>query len=180
MPEALLRRDLYLEKPGPRNTDQVVRAVVDRMRETGIRTVVVASDSGETAVRLARAAGKVKLVVISMERLKPSHKTLLEKSGAIVFEHCKPAFWKFPHLREVYYTLGQGFKVAAEVIMMAAERGAVREGEEVIGVGGTGRGADTAIVAKAARPGSATRGEVGKRFEVREIIVMPRKKKWWE
>jgi hypothetical protein len=42
--------------------------------------------------------------------------------------------------------LGQGIKVAAEIAMMAADAGLVRTDREVIAVGGTGTGADTAVV----------------------------------
>jgi hypothetical protein len=43
---------------------------------------------------------------------------------------------------------GQGLKVAIEIAMMAADAGLVSTSERVISVGGTGRGADTAIVLK--------------------------------
>jgi hypothetical protein len=41
---------------------------------------------------------------------------------------------------------GQGMKVACEIATMAADAGLVRTDEEIIAIGGTGRGADTAIV----------------------------------
>jgi len=41
---------------------------------------------------------------------------------------------------------GQGMKVACEIAAMAADAGLVRTDEEVISIGGTGRGADTALV----------------------------------
>jgi len=53
-------------------------------------------------------------------------------------------------------------------------------GEDVIAVGGTNRGADTAIVVKAA----STRGWIGpdpnERLEIKEIIALPLLKRWWE
>jgi hypothetical protein len=43
-------------------------------------------------------------------------------------------------------TFGQGTKVALEIAAMAADAGLVRVDEDIIAIGGTGRGADTALV----------------------------------
>lgn len=178
----IIRRDYYFEKPGPENTDEVIEAVARRLEETGIKTVVVASDSGETALKLSRAIpGEVKLVVISMYTLNEEAKAELEKTGAVIYENASPGF-RAEHLvpmKHVYYTLGQGFKVAAEVVIMAAAEGSVKPPEDVIGVGGTGDGADTALIVKATTPEDALGEDTGKRLEIREIIAMPRAKKWW-
>jgi hypothetical protein len=47
-------------------------------------------------------------------------------------------------------TFCQGMKVCVEIILMATDSGDIELGEEVIAVTGTGRGADTAVVAIAA------------------------------
>jgi len=49
-------------------------------------------------------------------------------------------------VRGVLYTFGQGIKVCCEIALMAADAGALRTDEEAISIGGTGRGADTAVV----------------------------------
>ena len=46
--------------------------------------------------------------------------------------------------------LGQGLKVVCELCLMAADAGLIRTDEDVISVGGTDRGADTAAVIKPA------------------------------
>lgn len=43
-------------------------------------------------------------------------------------------------------TFGQGTKVAIELALMAADAGFVRTDEDVIAIGGTGKGADTALL----------------------------------
>ena len=51
------------------------------------------------------------------------------------------------------YTLrifGQGVKVAIEISLMAADAGLVRTDEEIISIGGTARGTDSALVLKPA------------------------------
>ena len=41
---------------------------------------------------------------------------------------------------------GQGMKVAAEITLMASDAGLVPGGEPIIAIGGSGQGADTAVV----------------------------------
>jgi hypothetical protein len=74
---------------------------------------------------------------------------------------------------------GNGLKVAIEVGLMATNAGKLPPGEEVIAVGGTGRGADVAIVLKTAFSCDIFAREPEKRPEVREILAMPRTKRWW-
>ena len=83
-------------------------------------------------------------------------------------------------VRSALYMLGQGLKVAVEVILIAVDEGVVKPRQEVIGVGGTERGADTAIVAKAASSRDMLGPDFRKRLEIREILAMPLGKKWWE
>jgi hypothetical protein len=76
---------------------------------------------------------------------------------------------------------GNGLKVAIEVGLMATNAGKVKAGEDITAVGGTGGGADTAIVLKAAFSANIFSKEPSERPEVREILAlaMPRVKKWW-
>ncbi|MFQ6033784.1 MAG: hypothetical protein ACE5KR_02855, partial [Candidatus Bipolaricaulia bacterium] len=66
-----------------------------------------------------------------------------------------------------------------EVGLMATNARKIPPGEEIIAVGGTGRGADVAIVMKAAFSSDIFAKEPEKRPEVREILAMPRAKRWW-
>jgi hypothetical protein len=70
----------------------------------------------------------------------------------------------------IAYTLrifGQGTKVAVEIALMAADAGLVRTDEDVISIGGTGKGVDTALVL---RP--ATSSHLFD-LRVREVICKP-------
>ncbi len=63
---------------------------------------------------------------------------------------------------------GEGTKVCCEIVMMAADAGLIPEGEDVIAVAGTGRGADTVTIIRSA---------TSKRFldlKVLEILAKPR------
>ncbi|MFH1623929.1 MAG: hypothetical protein ABID54_02085, partial [Pseudomonadota bacterium] len=62
----------------------------------------------------------------------------------------------------------QGVKVGCEIVMEACDAGLIPEGEEVIAVAGTGRGADTVAIIKSV---------ASKRFlelKVLEILAKPR------
>ena len=65
-------------------------------------------------------------------------------------------------------TFGQGTKVAVEIALMAADAGLVRTDEDVISMGGTGKGVDTALVI---RPSNSFRFF---ELKVREVICKPR------
>ena len=62
---------------------------------------------------------------------------------------------------------GQGTKVAVEVAVMAADAGAL-SGKDVVSIGGTGQGADTALVLKPAHQNNFFD------LRIRETICKPR------
>lgn len=64
----------------------------------------------------------------------------------------------------------QGMKVCFEIVTMAADAGAIPHGENVIAIGGQGRGSDTAIVIRSAGTGNFFD------LDVQEIIAKPAKK----
>jgi hypothetical protein len=66
---------------------------------------------------------------------------------------------------------GQGVKVAVEIAIMAIDAGLIPCDKEIISIGGTGQGADTAIVCL------PKHGKDFFAFEVREIICKPRVRK---
>ncbi|MCS7132581.1 MAG: hypothetical protein NZ918_02520 [Aigarchaeota archaeon] len=171
------------QKPGPKNTEAVLEAVAKRLEEGNIKWVIIASTSGETGARFADALrGKANVVVISHEKMKVKYKKEIEDlEGIAVDETHLPLHRRgMDKIRNAFYMLGQGFKVAVEVILIAVDKEVIKPGQDVIGVGGTGRGADTAIVAKATATKDILSDNIGDRLEIREIIAMPVKKKWWE
>lgn len=62
---------------------------------------------------------------------------------------------------------------------MATEKGLIKPYEDVIGVAGSDRGSGTAIVAKATTSKDAFGEDKKKKLEVREIVAMPLKKRWY-
>jgi hypothetical protein len=73
---------------------------------------------------------------------------------------------------------GHGFRTAVEVIFMGVEAGVIKVGERVIGVAGTGEGADSAIVMKASRFEDTVGPDPVKRLKIEEILAMPKQTTW--
>jgi len=187
---------LYFDRPGPKNTGALAVAVRERAQALGIRHVVVASNSGATALTLQRALADDGVAVVAVTEhagwdgkgddltLTDTMRRRLEAAGVRVLT-CSHAlsgvarsitnkFGGVSHVEIIAYTLrafGEGMKVAVEVAVMAADAGLVPTDREIIAVGGTGRGADTAVVLRAAHMNNFFD------LEVREIIAKPRQRK---
>lgn len=172
----------YFMEPGSENTDDIVDAVARRFEESDIKTVVVASTSGRTGVKFAEALrGKAEVIAVSHERMQAEFKERIAKlGGTAVDETHLPLHERgMDDVRRAFYTLGQGFKVAIEVILIASDRGLVEPYRDVIAIGGTGRGSDTAIIARSTNSKDIFSGSSSRKLEIREILAMPLKKRWW-
>jgi hypothetical protein len=141
-------------EPGLKNTESVIQAVSEKIDETGIKTVIVASSTGKTAIQFAETC--------EYEDYLPLH-----EAGKDL-------------IRNTYYTLGQGVKVCVEVVLIAVDKGTISAGQDVIAVGGTGGGSDSAAIIKATSTADMFSSDTEKRLEIREIFAMPMKKKWWK
>lgn len=180
----------YFGRPGRGNTEKTALLAGRRARELGINTVVVASNTGETALTAIPLLGECAVVVVThstgflepnVQEMPAENRLRLESMGAKVLT-CQHAFGgvnrairrklKTYQVDEIIaYTLrlfGEGTKVACEVVLMAADAGLVRTDEEVIAIGGTGRGADTALVVQPAHAQDFFD------LKVKEIICKPR------
>ena len=156
----------YFEAPGRDNTEETLRLAGERAEARGISKIVLASTLGDTA-RLAaeRFSGtSIRMVVVphqygfgQSQRFPQELVSELEEKG-----HCVHFGTMLFHTDGFYgmrvptvmatllRTFCQGMKVCVEIIVMATDSGRVAVGEKVIAVTGTGRGADTAVVAVAA------------------------------
>jgi len=174
---------VYFETPGEDNTGVVLDLVKERAEARNIKKIVLASTRGVTARAAVKAfeGSDLKLVVIpwSFGAVKehpfsPELKAELEEKGHQV--HFSTMLF---HTGDLYGSqtptvmanllriFAQGFKVAVEILMMACDGGCVEGKEKVIVVAGTGRGADTAVVATAAPSLRWTK------LRIHEIICKP-------
>jgi len=166
------KKIVYFNEPGPQNTDETLRLAKERADELGIKTIVVASSTGETGVKASEIFKGYNLIVVSHvawfkgpnveEFSSENREKILRNGGKIVtathiFGGIGRAIRrKFNTMQideviaNVLRLFGQGMKVACEIACMAVDSGYVKPGEEIISIAGTSRGADTAIVIKAA------------------------------
>lgn len=200
-----IREIYYFEKPGAQNTDIVVDVVTKHVERSGIRDLVVASTSGATALEFAKALkDEARIVCVSdgpyrrelgfdWPCMDQHTKEELESLGVIVL-HSTPymlhgslyesegADATSPErvFRDTLCAFGQGMKVAVEVALCAVECGMLEPYKEVISVGGSGDGADTAVILRSTFKGTVFSRDRSKCLEIKEILAMPSEKKWWD
>lgn len=174
----------YFQRAGD-HTEQVVEVLKRRLAKGDVRTVVVATDSGATALRVATAVGGMaRVLAIAHTTLGAEVRLRLEELGTVVRDGLTPALDRdYPGMNLIWYrrglrALGQGLKVAVEVTLMATDEGLIVPGEEVLAVGGTSRGADTVALVKAAVTRDLYSADPDRRVEVSEVVAMPKIKGW--
>lgn len=161
-------RGVYFDNQGKMNTERTLEIAKARAEELGIKTILVATTTGETGARAAEFFQGYNLVVVTHstglrgpneQELGEENRAAIERAGVKILT-CQHAFGGVGRavrkklgtyeLEEIIaYALrifGEGMKVVCEIALMAADAGLVRTGEEVIAIAGTGRGADTAVV----------------------------------
>ncbi|MFH1726562.1 MAG: hypothetical protein ABII00_18280 [Elusimicrobiota bacterium] len=162
---------LYLDKPGKAGCPACLAAAAARAVELKLEHAVVASSSGRTALDLAaalkKAGSKARVIAVSYAanyaakwvRLDPRIKARAGKLGVTFMTAGHAMSGINTAIQEefggwtpnkivagAYYTIGHGFKVALEVSVMAADQGLVPTNKEILALGGSGKGADTALV----------------------------------
>lgn len=180
----------YFSKPGGRNTDLVLEAVERRAAELEIRDILVATCSGQTAfaaVKKLSPSHRIIAVTHFTGFAKPNDQELSEENRGILQNlgvqvlTCQHAFGGVGRgvrnklgtyqvdeiMAYTLRTFGQGTKVAIELALMATDAGLIRTDKDVISIGGTGSGADTALVIKPANSSRVFE------MKVREIICKP-------
>ncbi len=170
---AMELKTVYFENPGRENTDEALDIARQRAEEIGIKTIIVASTTGETAVKVMEVFKGMRVIAVShstgsaspdTQEFTKENRGIVESQGGIVLTTTH-AFGGLSHaMRQKFDTyaiggivastlriFGQGMKVVCEIAMMAADSGLARTDEDVISIAGTGadpggRGADTAVV----------------------------------
>jgi len=183
---------LVFDKGGAEHTAATLDCAVARALALGIKQIVVASSHGGTALEAAARCKPhgIQVIAVSLGHgweslgwcMTPEERSRVEAAGVRVVTgiHAlgddvgsaltKEHGGRTPEeiVRDTLYTFSQGMKVAVECVLMAAEAGCLTMGQEVIGIGGTGGGADTAIVCWPAYPHTFLE------FQVREVLAKPR------
>jgi uncharacterized protein len=186
-----MKMSTYFSGKGSEFTKETARLAVARAKELGITEFVIASNLGPSARALIEELGGdgsgVAVVThaagfkepFSME-MGDVERTEISRTGASVITagHALSGVERglsskhqgsYPALimADTLRLFGQGMKVAVECAVMAADAGAL-SGGRIVSIGGSGRGADTAVV--------MTPGHAAKIFEqatIHEIICKP-------
>jgi len=192
----MIRREIvYFERPGAQNTEDTIRCAMKRAAESAIQYIVVASSTGDTGLKTAQAfkGSGVKVVVVGshvgfsapgVRSLREPFIRQIKELGAIVVEqtHALSAVERsisrrlggasrVESIAEALRTLtGVGVKVCVEISIMTSDGGHVPvDGKtEIIAIGGTNSGADTACVILPAHANNFFD------LQIREFIAMPR------
>ncbi len=185
----------YFNNPGRRNTNDVIKIVKERLLKNDIKYIVIASATGNTALKLLNEIENKNLNIVVVtyhagfrenDKITMSENTMKEikNKGAKVFigshalsEVGRSITNKFGGITPVELiasTLrlfgGHGIKVAIEVSIMAADAGLIPTDENIISIGGTNTGIDTAIVIKPAHMNNFFD------LEIKEILAKPIKR----
>jgi len=160
----------YFAKKGAVNTERALEIALACCEERGIRKIVVASSTGKTALLLrAKANPSIEVIGVTysagskyreeVEEFNRNRETMIKKGIQVVrglhalsateraFENkYKSGLLPLNIVADTLRMFSQGMKVCLEVAVMAAEAGFVTPDEEIVAVGGSGRGADTAVI----------------------------------
>jgi len=163
-------RIVYFDKVGRRNTDETLQIARRRADELGIKKAAIASVTGYTARKAMDVFAGFYVVIVTAHTgwSKPDLQSFPEDLRKELEAKGWPVLTS-PHvfggisyaMRDMFNTamlgvdlgntlriLGQGMKVVCEVAMSAADAGLLRTDEEVVSIGGTNVGADTAAILK--------------------------------
>jgi hypothetical protein len=183
----------YFEKIGKDNSAACLEIVKKAIATNGYKHIVVATTCGDTGLIFSEAFKNrpdINLVAVTHSsgfkepntlEISPETIAKIKDNGAKIYtgtilthsiETALAAKFSgvYPTtlIAQTLRIFGEGTKVCCEIAMMAVDGGLIPEGQDVITVAGTGRGADTVIIIKAA---------ASKRFfdlKVQEILAKPR------
>ena len=192
-------KTVYFRNPGKENTEEVLDIAKRRAVELGIKTIVVASTTGGTAVKAVEAFKGFRVIVVAhsagfkepnIQEFTEENRKIVESKGATILSSTHAFGGLNRSMRQssisqapttyvigdiVANTLrifGQGMKVVCEIASMAADAGLVRTDEDIISIAGTGsaEAGRGADVAVVLRPAYA---HVFFETRVKEILCKP-------
>ena len=161
-------KTVYFDQPGGENTEAVLRIAKQRAKELGIKNILVSSTRGDTAVRAMDVLKGFRVIVVThvigfkepnIQQFPEESRQIVESQGGVILTatHAFGGLSKAMRNKYNMFVLGeviadtlrifgQGLKVACEIALMVADSGLINANEEVISIGGTSKGVDTAVV----------------------------------
>ena len=161
-------RIVYFDHAGIENTQATISIARERAEHLKIGKILVASTGGDTALKVVDAFPGFTVIAVShvtgmheanTQEFDLEKRRIFESRGGMVLTTAHAFSGLSAAMRNKYNTyvlgmiiadtlriFGQGIKVACEIALMAADSGMVRTDEDVISIGGTAHGADSAII----------------------------------
>jgi hypothetical protein len=184
------KKTVYFKETGNQNTETVLNLVKEYASKENIRDIVIASTTGETGAKAAKILKEHNIVVVTHcfgmkepeeNELQKEYERNILATGAKIFTGTHALSSAERAIRKEFGTIqpleiianvlrimGEGTKVCVEITLMAADAGLIPIDRDIIAVGGTSKGADTALCIKPAN--------TAKFFDlkIREVIAKPR------
>lgn len=189
----------YFDHCGEINTKKVLELAGERAQELGIKKIVIASETGTSALKAMETLDRFHLIVVTSALGTAVEDTgmgdlqigitsedtfgkLKEKCtvvrGTDPFHNINAPFHDMTPekiIRSILKCISSGTGVCILGVLMATDNGVLRKGEEVVSCGGSFLGLDTACVVRASNSVDLfTRGGL----IVEEIICKPRDPKY--
>ncbi|MEE0935746.1 MAG: pyruvate kinase alpha/beta domain-containing protein [Methanobrevibacter sp.] len=183
----------YFDKEGNDYTDELILAVKDKLDiSENIKYILIASTSGESALKLADAIDNDEITIINVSHnvgfsgdnesdISEDMVKKLEAEGIKTYQGLHAfsgaargvtnkygGYSPLDVVADTFRMFSHGVKVAAEISLMAADAGLIPVGEEIIAIGGRAHGVDTAVILTPVN----SKNLFNMKFH--EIIAMPR------
>lgn len=158
---------IYFDKPGKQNTNETITLAIKTANERGIKHIVVATTTGETLsyfydlnnlniIAVSHAYGfkapgtcdlpDEKRKEIEEKGIKVLSTTHVLSGAERQFSRKFGGVYPVEIAANTLRMFGQGTKVAVEIAVMALDSGLIPYNEPIISIGGSGYGADTALI----------------------------------
>jgi hypothetical protein len=184
---------MYWEEPGKKNTERTLKRARQKIDNSKLKHVVIASNTGETVEKFLDLTNELQVNLVCVthhvgfsepgvdemedgkrDELREKGVKLLTTTHALAgvarsIKNDYGGLYPAEIMAETLRMFGQGVKVCVEISIMALDAGLIPFDQEIVAIGGTGWGADSACVVK---PGHSN--DVFS-TEVREVLCRPRK-----
>ena len=184
-------KTIYFKKQGSINTKEAINCAYKRCQKDDIKSIVVATSSGNTGIKVAKKFTQIKINIIPVWLNAGSTKSQTKENkenrkilnglgingvqGIQAFSGVERAIFQrwstagpVMIISDTLRIFSEGVKVGIEIALMACNSGKITPKDEVLTISGTSEGADTAMVVK------PTYSHSFYQFSVKEIICKPR------
>ncbi|KYK31043.1 MAG: hypothetical protein AYK19_17505 [Theionarchaea archaeon DG-70-1] len=189
----------YFDSCGEVNTHKVLELAKERAEELGIKKIVIASETGLSALKAVKVFDGFDIIVVTSAlgirvgntgmgdlligiRDEDIYNTLKEKCtivrGTDPFHNINAPLQDMTNekvIRNILYCIASGIGVCMLSVLMATDNGVLTKGEEVIACAGSFVGLDTSCVVRASNSVDLFQNDG---LAIEEIICKPRNPKY--